>query len=117
VAGAGRTSASGDDDINNIEYIDMNNIEPMIHNVYRTNISRRRVYNKNKRTKLSLEAQAMSICKEAVDERYIHNSFSKFDSGYVYYDRDEDEMMSFCLWKIYNDMGQKRLHIFIISKL
>ena len=84
-----------------------------VSNVYRTNVSRRRIYKKNKRTKQSLEQQANTICKDALSERYIHNAFGKFDDGYIYYDREEDEILGFCLWKLYKEK-QPTLHILLI---
>jgi hypothetical protein len=56
----------------------------------------------------------MYICKEQLSERYIQNSFSKLDGGYVYYDRDESEIIGFCLWKKYTDPQGPRLHILLI---
>lgn len=84
-----------------------------VSNVYRTNVSRRRIYKKNKRTKQSLEQQANTICKDTLSERYIHNAFGKFDDGYIYYDREEDEILGFCLWKLYKE-EQPTLHILLI---
>jgi hypothetical protein len=77
---------------------------------YRTNISRRRLNRKQKGLKKSLEAQATSLCKDTLSEPYIHNAFINFDSGYVYYDIDEDEILAFCLWKRSNDY----LHILLL---
>ena len=77
---------------------------------YRTNISRRRILKKDKHLKVSLEEQANAICKKELSERYIHNAFQKFDGGYVYYDRDDAEVLSLCLWKIYGGV----LHILLI---
>jgi hypothetical protein len=91
----------------------MNNLWE-VSNVFRTNVSKRRINKKNKRTKLTLEEQAMAICKNELSERYIHNSFSKFDGGYIYYDIDEDEILSFCLWKKYDSKHEKRLHILLL---
>jgi hypothetical protein len=84
-----------------------------VSNVYRSNISRRRIFKKNKRTKQSLEQQANSICKDALSERYIHNAFGKFDDGYIYYDRQEEEILGFCLWKVYKE-SQPILHILLV---
>ena len=88
-----------------------NDIAWEVSNVYRTNISRRRIERKNKRQKQSLEQQANAICKESLSERYIHNAFGKFDGGYAYYDSDEDGILGFCLWKI---SDKKTLHILLI---
>jgi hypothetical protein len=89
----------------------MNNINMWeVSEPYRMNISRRRIHKKQKSLKQSLEAQANSICKDKLTDRYIHNAFSKYDSGYVYYDADEDEIIGFCLWKLY----EKGLHILLL---
>jgi hypothetical protein len=77
---------------------------------YRTNISRRRINRKQKGLKKSLESQASSLCKDTLSERYIHNAFTKYDSGYVYYDADEDKILAFCLWKRYDT----QLHILLL---
>jgi hypothetical protein len=74
------------------------------------NISRRRINKKQKSLKQSLEAQANSLCKDKLTDRFIHNAFSKYDSGYVYYDADEDEILGFCLWKVY----ETHLHILLL---
>lgn len=90
------------------------NIAWEVSNVYRTNISRRRIYRKNKRTKQSLENQANAICKDMLSERYIHNAFGKFENGYAYYDSDEDSLLAFCIWKINKEKGVDVLHILLL---
>jgi hypothetical protein len=85
-----------------------------VSNVFRTNVSKRRINRKNKQTKITLEKQAMTICKDELSERYIHNSFSKFDGGFIYYDMDGDEILSFCLWKKYEVKQEKQLHILLL---
>jgi hypothetical protein len=89
-------------------------LEYELPSIHRSNISRRKINRKNKRTKLSLELQATSICKHQLSEEYIHNSFKKFDGGYVYYDRDEDGILGFCLWKKYTNETMPRLHILLL---
>jgi hypothetical protein len=81
-----------------------------VSDTYRMNISRRRINRKQKSLKQSLESQANSLCKDKLTDRYIHNAFSKYDSGYVYYNTDEDEILGFCLWKLYDT----RLHILLL---
>lgn len=81
-----------------------------VSDTYRMNISRRRINRKQKSLKQSLESQASSLCKNRLADRYIHNAFSKYDSGYVYYDVDEDEILGFCLWKRY----ETYLHILLL---
>ena len=85
-----------------------------VSNVYRTNVSRRRIYRKDKRVKKSLEEQANFICKDALSERYIHNAFGKFDNGYAYYERDDTELLAFCLWKVYKETGKHILDILLL---
>ena len=91
-----------------------NNIAWEVSNVYRTNISRRRIYRKNKRTKQSLEQQANTICKDTLSERYIHNAFGKFENGYAYYDSDEDSLLGFCIWKMNKEKGIDVLHVLLL---
>jgi hypothetical protein len=80
-----------------------------VSNVYRTDLSRMRLFKKNKRAKQSLELQANGLCKDFLTERYIHNAFGKFDSGYIY--SREEETIGFCLWKVYKDNS---LHILLL---
>lgn len=91
-----------------------NNIAWEVSNVHRTNVSRRRIYRKNKRTKQSLEQQANTICRDTLSERYIHNAFGKFENGYAYYDNEEDTLLAFCLWKVNKDKGNDVLHILLL---
>lgn len=85
-----------------------------VSNIYRTNISRRRIHKKNKKSKVSLEQQANAICKNLLSERYIHNAFGKFDSGYAYYDSDESQLLGFCLWKLSKAPTSSTLHILVL---
>lgn len=93
----------------------MNNINLLeVSNIYRTNISRRRIYRKNKRIKQSLEEQANSICKDMLSERYIHNAFGKFTDGYAYYNRDDSILLGFCLWQKKLNKAIPYIHILLL---
>ena len=89
----------------------MNNLFE-ISDVYRTNISRRRINKKNKKQKKSLELQAEFICRESLRDTFIHNVFQKFSDGYVYYNSDESNILGLCLWKYYKEINN--LHILLL---
>ena len=76
----------------------LNNLE--ISNVYRPNISRSQLQRYDKQSKKRLEAQAEFICRGKLEDRYIHSAFQTLDGGYIYKDKDDNEIIGFCIWKL-----------------
>lgn len=83
-----------------------------ISDVYRSNISKRRINIKNKQQKSSLAKQADSICRGRISREYIHTAFQKLSGGFVYYTSDEDTILGICLWKYYKPINT--LHILLL---
>lgn len=82
----------------NHSFENLNNLE--VSNVYRPNISRTYFQRHDKQRKKLLEAQAEFLCRDKIEDKYIHNVFKNLDGGYIYKDQDDNEILGFCIWKL-----------------
>lgn len=86
-------------------------------NIYPVNVEKY-LFHRSDSIVSSLKYQANNICRNMINEEYIKHSFKKFDYGFIYKNRD-NQNLAFCIWKERNKIlkdgsRHKYIHILLI---